>query len=123
MTKVGKYEIRGELGHGAFGKVYRAFNPTVQCPVAIKELTAGNTPDVLNRFRNEATAAGNLHHKNIVTIHDFFEENGVPYIVMELLDGKDLQQVLKAGTELSLLVKVQIMAQVAEGLHYAHQHN
>src|SRR5215471_16677740 len=109
MTKIGKYEIHGELGHGAFGKVYRAFNPAVQCPVAIKELTAGNAPDVMQRFRNEATAAGNLHHKNIVTIHDFFEENGIPYIVMELLEGNDLQHVLKDTGHLGLLEKVQIM--------------
>jgi serine/threonine-protein kinase len=123
MTKIGKYEIHGELGHGAFGKVYRAFNPAVQCPVAIKELTAGSTPDVMQRFRNEATAAGNLHHKNIVTIHDFFEENGIPYIVMEVLEGNDLQQVLRDAGRLGLLEKVQIMTQVAEGLSYAHQHH
>ena len=74
---------------------------------------------VLARFRNEAAAAGNLNHRNIVTIYDFGEHEGVPYIVMELVDGRDLQKTM-ASRRLSLLEKMEIMSQVAEGLHFAH---
>jgi serine/threonine protein kinase len=123
MTSIGKYEIQGEVGHGGFGKVYRAFDPTVRHVVAIKVLTAEGGPEILNRFRNEATVAVNLHHKNIITVHDFGEANGVPYIVMEFLEGRDLQHVLNSGERLTLLETVQVMTQVAEGLHYAHSHD
>ena len=88
MTKtIGRYQIQGEIGKGGFGKVYRAWDPTVNRQVAIKVLTLQGDEDVLTRFRNEAAAAGNLHHKNIVTIHDFCEHNGTPYMGMQLLEG------------------------------------
>jgi TonB family protein len=91
--------------------------------VAIKVLAAeGGERDLLIRFRNEAAAAGKLQHRNIVTIHDFGEQGGTPYIVMELLEGEDLQRVITGNRPLSLVAKVQIMSQIAQGLHFAHQH-
>src|ERR1700680_3709220 len=92
--RIGRFEIQAEVGRGGFGKVYRAFDPKVARVVAIKILESDGTPNSLSRFRNEATAAGNLHHKNIVTIHEFGEDNGTQYLVMEYLEGQDLQQVL-----------------------------
>jgi len=121
--RIGRYEIQAELGRGGFGQVFRAFDPTVGRMVAVKVLAAeGSQRDLLIRFRNEAAAAGKLQHRNIVTIHDFGEQDGTPYIVMELLDGEDLHRVITRNRPLSLVAKVQIMSQIAQGLHFAHQH-
>jgi serine/threonine-protein kinase len=70
IKNIGRYQIQGEIGKGGFGKVYRAWDPTVNRQVAIKILTVQGDDDLLTRFQNEAAAAGNLHHKNIVTVHD-----------------------------------------------------
>jgi serine/threonine protein kinase len=121
VQKIGKYEVQAELGQGGFGKVYRAFDPTVGRPVAIKMLTTEGDRDLLTRFRNEAAAAGNLKHKNIVTVHEFGEHNGRPFLVMELLEGQDLLQIIKDGVQLTLLQKMNIMDQVADGLDCAHR--
>src|SRR5689334_15678082 len=117
--KIGGYEIYDKIGSGAFGEVYRGHDPEVNRPVAVKVLSALSDADNLARFRREAAAAGNLHHRNIVTIYDSGENEGVPFIVMELVDGRDLQKE-GAARQFSLLEKVEIMSQVAEGLHYAH---
>ena len=119
--KIGKYEILGELGKGGFGSVFRAFDPTVGRVVALKVLTPSDDPTILNRFRIEAKAAGNLHHKNIVTIHDFGDHDGHPYLVMEFLEGEDLQKAMARGRCLTLIEKLHIMVQVADGLHCAHK--
>jgi eukaryotic-like serine/threonine-protein kinase len=122
IKNIGRYQVQGEIGKGGFGKVYRAWDPTVNRQVAIKILTVQGDDDVLTRFRNEAAAAGNLHHKNIVTVHDFGEHNGTPYMVMQLLEGENLQDIITRGRPLTLLDKLNIMQEVAEGLHCAHQH-
>jgi serine/threonine protein kinase len=119
-STIGKYKLEAELGRGGFGRVYKAFDPIVGRPVAIKVLTALDRPDLLARFRSEARATGNLRHANIVTIYDFAEQDGVPYIVMEYLEGQDLKQFMAAEQPLSLLEKVRIMAQVGQGLQHAH---
>ena len=122
MTKrIGKYEIQGEIGKGGFGHVYCALDPVVNRQVAIKVLISAEDPDVLGRFRAEAAAAGGLRHKNVVTIYDYGEQDGIPYLVMEYLQGETLQQFLQGGRRLSLLEKLDIMSQTAEGLHCAHQ--
>ncbi|MBL8218869.1 MAG: protein kinase, partial [Bryobacterales bacterium] len=121
LERVGRYEVKAELGRGGFGRVYRAWDPTVGRNVAIKTLTAGGDPELLQRFRNEAAAAGKLRHRNIIIIHDFGEQDGEPYIVMELLDGEDLQRVMQNQRPLTLLQRMQIMEQVAEGLDHAHR--
>jgi tetratricopeptide (TPR) repeat protein len=121
MTKrIGRYELQEELGRGGFGRVYRAYDPTMKRLVAIKTLTAAGEPEMLRRFRNEATAAGRLRHQNIVIIYDFGEQDGTPYLVMELLDGEDLDKIISENRRLKLLQRVDIMMQVAAGLHQAH---
>jgi TonB family protein len=121
--RIGRYEVQAELGRGGFGRVFRAFDPTVGRMVAIKVLsTEASERDLLIRFRNEAAAAGKLQHRNIVTIYDFGEQSGTPYIIMELLEGQDLQRVIAGARPLSLLAKVQIMSQIAQGLNFAHRH-
>jgi serine/threonine protein kinase len=88
MSKIGKYEIQEEIGRGGFGRVYRAFDPVVQRMVAIKVLDGDGD---VQRFRQEATATGRLDHPNIVTVYDFGEHKKQAYIVMEYLEGQDLQ--------------------------------
>jgi len=119
---IGRYEILTEIGRGGFGHVYRGLDPTVGRSVAIKTLASDGDAGMLTRFRNEATASGRLRHPNIVTIYDFGEQDNVPYIVMELLEGQDLQQVISGAAPVSQLNKVRIMTQIAAGLQHAHAH-
>ncbi len=119
--QIGKYQIQAELGRGGFGVVYSAYDPTVGRPVAVKVLTAIGDVQLLTRFKNEAASAGNLRHRNIVTIYDYGDDDGLPYIVMELLEGEDLNQIIAAKTPMTLLQKVSIMIQVADGLRSAHR--
>ena len=88
FTKLGKYEVRGELGRGAMGVVYEGFDPNIERVVALKtiradQLVGENAREIVARFRREAQAAGRLSHPNIVSIYDFGEDAGVWYIVME----------------------------------------
>ncbi len=92
MTRIGKYEILGELGQGGMGVVYRARDPFIGRLVALKTISrdlAGNR-ELLERFLREARSAGSLQHPNIITIYDVGEADGVPYIVMEYLEGQSL---------------------------------
>src|SRR5216110_1596663 len=102
--QIGRYQVQAELGRGGFGKVYRAYDPTVGRQVAVKVLTAGGQ-DLLIRFRNEASVAGNLRHKNIVTVYEYGVHDEKPFLAMEFLDGEDLSKVLASKRELTLLQK------------------
>jgi serine/threonine-protein kinase len=118
--RIGRYELQAELGSGGFGRVFRAHDPIVGRQVAIKILLSTGDPELLVRFRNEAGATGKLRHRNIVVIYDFGEHEGLPYLVMELLEGQDLEHVLSSRRPMSLLQKVDVMRQMASGLHHAH---
>ncbi|HTX33778.1 MAG TPA: protein kinase [Bryobacteraceae bacterium] len=117
--RIGKYQIEKELGQGGFGRVCLAFDPDVGQKVAIKKLLAKGDPDLLKRFQLEIRTTAALRHKNIVTIHASGEDEGDPYLVMEFLGGQTLKDVIQSGRPLTLLEKVRIMTQVAEGLGYA----
>jgi predicted Ser/Thr protein kinase len=121
IKRIGDYEIRFEIGRGGFGRVYQGFDPRVERLVAIKVLNTEADASLVTRFRTEASAAGNLHHKNIVTVYGYGEDEGHHYIVMEYLDGNTLQDLIQKGNTLTLLDRVEIMTQVAEGLLCAHQ--
>jgi serine/threonine protein kinase len=118
--RIGRYEITGSIGSGGFGRVYSARDPAVGRVIAIKILSAPGDRDLVKRFRSEAVTVANLHHKNIVTVHEFGEENGVPYLVMEYLEGTNLHDLIRQRTPLSLQEKLSIMSEVAEGLRCAH---
>jgi serine/threonine-protein kinase len=121
-ARIGKYLIRGRLGEGAMGVVYRAFDPHIQREVAVKVIRrhvedlaedASREDSLAARFRNEARAVGRIAHPGVVTIHDFGEvtpaqsamvgprggigasRQGYAFLVMELVDGRGLDQVLK----------------------------
>ena len=101
--------------------MFLANDPFMNRVVAVKVLTATDDPGSFNRFKNEATAAGNLRHENIVTVHEFGLEGQTPFLVMEYLDGEDLQQLIKKQAPMSLYQKVRLMDKVADGLHFAHR--
>ncbi len=119
--QIGRYRIEREIGRGGFGHVYLAYDPVMDRKVAVKVLTQLDDPSLIARFRTEAIAAGNLHHRNIVTIYDFGEDGPRHYLVMEYLDGSDLQHLMSSNEPLALWQKVDIMSQIAEGLYCAHQ--
>ncbi len=123
VNKIGKYEVLDVIGRGGMGTVYKAIDPTIGRVVAIKKVTAvlSDDPDLLKRFYREAQSTGKLQHPNIVTLHDLGDQDGVPYLVMEYLEGDSLEKVIKEHRPYSLAEKLNIIIQVCEGLGYAHQ--
>ena len=105
------------------GVVYRAHDSLLEREVALKIIGAsieGNT-DLRERFFREARAAGQLSHRNIITIHDLGEHEGQPYLAMEFLKGEDLQHRLTRPEPLTLARKLEIAHETCEGLAYAHR--
>src|SRR5215469_13333489 len=105
------------------GKVFAAVDPTIGRMVAIKQVTAvvSDDPELLKRFYREAQSTGRLQHPNIVTLHDLGEQDGVPYLVMEYLEGESLEQIIQKRRSYTVAEKLNIIIQVCEGLGYAHQ--
>ena len=122
MKKIGKYDILGEIGHGAMGVVYKALDPLIERVVAIKTMSTDldAEPELRARFMREARSAGRLSHKNIVTIYDLGEEGGKAYMAMEFLDGEDLNSRIAQRQRTSLERKVRLMHEILEGLAHAH---
>jgi len=128
MDKIGRYEIVEETGRGGMGIVYKARDPMIGRSVCIKLISLPNhlkgkkRDDVLRRFRREAQAAGRLSHPNILTIYDIGEDNGLPFIAMELLSGKTLEKHLEERCKLSTEEAKVILVQTCNGLGFAHSH-
>jgi eukaryotic-like serine/threonine-protein kinase len=123
---IGRYEVQGLLGAGAMGEVYRAHDPVIDRPVAIKvlrpELIGGSSSEqLLERFRREARAAGRRFHPNIVAIWDFGDDNGVPFLVMELVEGNSLADIIKTSSLLATDRSMGIIVQVLSALGFAHE--
>jgi len=123
LKKFGKYEVLGELGHGAMGVVYRARDPLINRLVALKTITTGVAADpaLLQRFYREAQSAGGLQHPNIVTIYDLGEEGHLPYIAMELVEGENLEQVIARRAALPISLKLVYAVQACRAFDYAHK--
>jgi eukaryotic-like serine/threonine-protein kinase len=123
LKKLGKYEVLGEIGHGAMGVVYRARDPFINRLVALKTITTGvaDDPALLERFYREAQSAGGLQHPNIVTIYDMGDEGHVPYIAMELVEGENLEQVIARRAPLSISLKLVYAMQACRAFDYAHK--
>jgi hypothetical protein len=109
------------------GVVYRAVDPMIEREVALKTLHAELPTEIANevrvRFLREARSAGRLSHPNIVTIFDVGEDGGAAYIAMELLEGASLHQMLKERQRIPFHSAADIIGQVADALHHAHQHS
>ncbi len=119
--KFGRYEVESELGQGAMGKVYKAFDPLTQRAVAIKALkdeilAQDENGEYQKRFQREARAAGGLSHPNIITVFDV----GDNYFVMEYLEGKNLLKLIAEKGCLTLDETLTIVSPIADALAYAH---
>jgi len=125
LKQLGRYELIEELGHGSMGVVYKAFDPMLDRLVALKtvalELSRQETEAFERRFYREARSAGRLNHPNIVTIHDVGKTESAAYIAMEFLQGRSLRDILDSGVVLPIERIVDIAAQVADGLAFAHE--
>ena len=128
-TNLGRYEIGAELGRGAMGAVYRARDPKIDRTVAIKTVClvgveSNAEEEYRRRFAVEARAAGRLSHSGIVTIFDVGEEaeTRTPYLVMEYVEGRSLDNVLsEERKQLPLNTSLRLAQELAEALHYAHE--
>ena len=127
ISQLGRYEVLGELGQGAMGVVYKARDPLIDRVVAIKTINLSMAMDEKEeyegRFYQEAKAAGRLNHPNIVTIYDVGKSGNVAYIAMEFLEGRELRDIMNDGALLPVDQVLHTVAQVAQGLAYAHEHD
>lgn len=140
LIRLGKYEIRRELGKGAMGIVYEGFDPVIERTVAIKtirpeQLEQAQTVEILARFKREAQAAGRLNHPNIVAIYDYgevvAEGDGAPsadggsrvaFIAMEFIKGRELKDYFDANQRFVLKEIERIMGELLGALNHAHTH-
>ena len=122
-THLGSYEILAPLGAGGMGEVYRATDTRLRREVAIKILPAdvAADPERLARFQREAHLLASLNHPNIASIHGLEEAEGQPFLVLELVEGEDLQERLKKSAP-TLDEALEIATQIAAALEEAHEH-
>jgi len=125
-SKLGKYAIRRELGRGAMGVVYEGFDPFIERTVAIKTIKPerpgeADAGDALARFRREAQAAGRLSHPNIVSIYEYGEQDGVAFIAMEFIKGKELKEFFESGRRFAARDVARIMGEILGALDHAHR--
>ncbi|MGH9604242.1 MAG: serine/threonine-protein kinase [Terracidiphilus sp.] len=123
---IGRYEIVEELGRGAMGSVYKARDPAVGRTVALKTilssaLTGPQAAEYRERFYREARAASSLAHPGIVPVFDMGEHGGLPYLVMEFVEGSTLADAVKKGERFTLDRVCEIGQQLADALGYAHR--
>ena len=125
QTLAGRYLIQGQLGKGGMAVVYQAKDKSFGRTVAVKVLRTdvAKDPVAAKRLVREARAAGQLHHPNIITMHDVGEANGLVYIVMEVLKGVELSDVMEEHGAVPVDRALEIGRQVASALVVAHQNN
>ena len=136
-AKLGKYEVRREIGRGGMGVVYEGFDPAIERRVALKTLkTTDNSPagasqtdSLLVRLKREAQAAGRLTHPNIVAVYDFGEETGAgadgsqthtAFIAMEFVEGRELSSFFTDNERFPPAEIVRIMSELLDALEYSH---
>jgi serine/threonine protein kinase len=120
--KIGRYEIKAELGRGGMATVYRAYDPSFDRDVAIKVLPREflHDPQFHDRFKREIKTIAALEHPAIVPVYDVGEEDGVPYFVMRYMTGGSLTSWIEKG-KFSLKDAARIIERLASALSYAHQ--
>ncbi|MQS12631.1 protein kinase [Streptomyces kaniharaensis] len=122
----GRYELGERLGRGGMGTVWRAWDRMLDREVAVKELTVNHLPEdelqILHaRMKREASAAARIKHPGVITVHDVLEQEGRPWIVMELVDGRSLADVIKQDGTLQPRIAADVGSQVLAALHRGHQ--
>jgi len=133
LSKLGKYQIRRELGKGAMGVVYEGFDPLIERTVAIKtirpeQLNKDQAAELVARFRREAQAAGRLNHPHIVSIYEYGEDadgaaggGPISYIAMEFVRGRELRDYFEANERFPLKEIERIMVEMLDALQHAHE--
>ena len=123
FQRLGRFEIRRELGRGRFGVVFLAWDPKLERQVALKvpQFDAAIDPELRERFRGEALSAGQLQHPGIVALYDVGQHAGVDYIAMAFVDGMTLGDRLQTGP-LPPTEAAQLIVQLASAVQHAHDH-
>jgi len=126
QSYIGKYKIISTLGKGGMGTVYHALDEAIEREVAIKIIhphliNHEEKDDFLQRFINEAKTAVRCSHPNIVTILEYGEDQGAPYLVMEYIKGYSLHQYIKAQQPLLIKKTLNIIVQILKALQFAHE--
>ncbi|HBY60217.1 MAG TPA: hypothetical protein DEH78_10365 [Solibacterales bacterium] len=127
MQQIGRYQIRGEVGRGGMGVVYRAYDPELDRDVAIKSMhaaegvPAAEQEAAIERFTREARAVARLAHPHIAGVYDILRDGQTSYIVMELVKGRSLESVTAEKTPAPFDFALRIAAQAAAALDFAHQ--
>ena len=125
--KIARYLIRGLLGEGAMGSVFKGYDPNLERIVAIKTMRTGNISDPQDyeefkeRFFQESRVYAKLNHPNIVNVFDCGIDEKEPFLVMEFIEGKPLQNYIRDQGEARYQRCTEILAQIASGLDYAHR--
>ena len=121
----GRYEIIELVGSGGMSEVYKAKCHVLNRYVAIKVLKPEFSSDVnfVTKFRIEAQSAAGLSHPNIVNVYDVGEDNGIYYIVMELVEGTTLKEYIQAHGRIEPMQAIDFAIQIAQGLQAAHEHH
>ncbi|NTU75308.1 MAG: serine/threonine protein kinase [Anaerolineaceae bacterium] len=120
---LGQYQVVEKIGVGGMAVVYKAYQPSLTRYVAIKVLKQDFSQDneFREKFRQEALAAANLSHPNIVTVHDFGWDSGKIFIVMEYIPGTDLKSILKQRGKMTIDEAIPLIVQACAGIGYAHR--
>jgi len=123
--KLGKYEVRRELGRGAMGVVYEGWDAGIGRRVALKtvrrdQLEGGEAEELLSRFKREAQAAGRLSHAGIVSVYEYGEDAGTAFIAMEYVEGRELKDIFDKSERFPLPEIVRIMCELLDALAHAH---
>src|SRR5581483_3744982 len=129
MTAFGRFEVTGDLGRGGGGVVYRAVDRDSGAAVALKvvpeQQASGERArqahrQLVERLRREADSVAGLEHPNIVRFIEFGEDGGAVYFAMEMVEGRTVEEVLKAGEPISAFQVVRVVSGVADALDFAH---
>lgn len=127
--QIGRYVIESEIGRGSMGRVFKAWDPKLDRTVVIKQVSFDlsihneELDHLRSRLYREARAAASLNHPNIVIVYDVAEERDFSYIVMEYVEGLDLQSLLQKERRPDIRKAIRIVQQICLALDFAHQHD
>src|SRR5262245_37019933 len=122
LTVIGKYQVVDLLGQGGMGTLYLARDPSLDRLVAIKVLRVDVDAESMRaRFDREARSVSRLRHPNIVTIFEYGDHKGQPFIVMEYIAGESMDELIRRQAALVLTRKLELMEQLCAGMAYAHR--
>jgi formylglycine-generating enzyme required for sulfatase activity len=119
--QIGRYIVKRKLGGGGMGVVYLAHDPVIDRPLAVKVLrTSLDDEEMRQRFAREMRSTGSLVHRNIVTVFDAGEQDGLPFIAMEFVEGRTASQIVQKSEPLSLDARLSLIEDLCAGLAHAH---